>query len=99
MARQLQRSTEDRIVGGVCGGIGDYFGVETILVRLVWVVLTFFGVGTGVLLYTLAWLIIPDELGNRSSTALVLVIILFLLLPLCSCCGLTGAIFTDSSGF
>jgi phage shock protein PspC (stress-responsive transcriptional regulator) len=56
----LQRSRERRVVAGVCGGLGEYFGVDPVLFRVVLVVLTLFG-GWGLLLYLLGWLLIPDR--------------------------------------
>lgn len=59
-ARVLRRSRDDRILGGVCGGLGRYLGVDPVVCRLAFVVLVL-GAGTGVLVYLLAWLIIPEE--------------------------------------
>lgn len=53
------------MVAGVCGGIAEYFGIDANLVRLVLVVLTFFG-GTGVLIYLIAWLLIPEADADNS---------------------------------
>jgi phage shock protein C len=94
---KLRRPFEDRIIGGVCGGLGQYFDIDTTLVRLAWVLLTLVTSGTGLFIYLLAWLIIPDEEGRHSTTAVVLVIALFLLLPLCGCCGLFMAMLTNSN--
>jgi phage shock protein C len=58
--RVLRRSREDRVLGGVSGGLGRYFGVDPILIRLAWVALVLVG-GSGVLLYIIAWIIIPEE--------------------------------------
>ncbi|MEK6970735.1 MAG: PspC domain-containing protein [archaeon] len=57
---RLTRSTKDRILGGVCGGIAAHYGWDPTLVRLGWVLLTLFG-GAGLLLYIVAWLIMPAE--------------------------------------
>ena len=57
--KQLRRSRTARMVAGVCGGIAEYFGIDANLVRLVLVVLTFFG-GTGALIYVIGWLLIPE---------------------------------------
>jgi phage shock protein C len=57
--KKLVRSKSNRIIAGVAGGIGEYFDVDPILVRLVFVLLTIFG-GSGVLLYIIAWIVIPD---------------------------------------
>ena len=94
---KLRRPDDDRIIGGVCGGIGQYFDIDTTLVRLAWVLLTLVTSGTGIFIYLLAWLIIPDEDGRHSTTAVVLVIVIFLLLPLCACCGVGMAFLTGSN--
>lgn len=54
------RSETDRMLGGVCGGLGNYLGVDTTLVRLFFVIL-FFGTGIGVLVYLALWIIAPSE--------------------------------------
>jgi phage shock protein PspC (stress-responsive transcriptional regulator) len=69
--RVLRRSTTDRQIAGVCGGLADYFGVDSTLVRLVWVIASIFcGVIIGgVIAYLLAWLIIPEATPAPVSTA------------------------------
>jgi phage shock protein PspC (stress-responsive transcriptional regulator) len=59
--RRLRRSTADRQIAGVCGGMAEYFQTDPTLMRLIWVVLSIFGgaVIGGVIAYLLAWLIIP----------------------------------------
>jgi phage shock protein PspC (stress-responsive transcriptional regulator) len=57
---RLRRSRSDRWIGGVCGGIAKITGVESWIWRLVLVALAFFG-GTGVLLYILLWIFVPEE--------------------------------------
>ena len=57
---RLRRSREDRVIAGVCGGAGAHLGVDPIWFRLAFVVLAIGG-GAGVLLYLLAWLIIPEQ--------------------------------------
>jgi phage shock protein C len=58
--RVLRRSTDDRVIGGVCGGVARYLGVDPVAVRLGFVVLTIAG-GGGILLYLVAWLLIPEQ--------------------------------------
>jgi len=58
--RRLTRSRTDEVIGGVAGGLGVYLNVDPVIVRIAWVALVLFG-GTGVLLYILAWVIIPEE--------------------------------------
>src|SRR5437763_1604120 len=63
--RRLQRSRTDRVVAGVCGGLGDYFDVDPVIFRIAFVVLAFVG-GAGFLLYPAAWLLLPGEGHDRS---------------------------------
>jgi phage shock protein C len=58
--RRLTRSRTDRMVAGVCGGFAAYSGIDVTIVRLVMVLLAVLG-GTGVLLYLIAWVIVPVE--------------------------------------
>src|SRR5438477_9041266 len=58
--RRLTRSSEDRVIAGVCGGIGGYVGIDPVVVRLIFIVLLFFG-GAGVIAYGAAWLIVPRD--------------------------------------
>jgi len=58
--KRLFRSRKDRILGGVCGGVGNYLNIDPVLVRVVWAIL-FFAAGVGFLAYILAWIIIPEE--------------------------------------
>jgi phage shock protein C len=57
----LTRSATDSKIAGVCGGIGEYFGVDATIVRLVWLALSVVpgGIVGGVLAYVLAWIVIP----------------------------------------
>ncbi len=59
--KRLYRSKKDRMLGGVCAGLGEHLDVDPTIIRLVWVVLTVFSMGTGVIVYILAWIIIPEE--------------------------------------
>ena len=56
--KRLYRSGRDKILGGVCGGIAEYFKIDPVLIRLLWVLFTLAG-GAGVLVYIIAWIIIP----------------------------------------
>jgi len=57
--KRLYRSEDDRLLAGICGGLGEYFSIDPVIVRLTWVFLTFVLHGTFILLYLLCWLIIP----------------------------------------
>ncbi len=56
--KRLYRSNRDRVLGGVAGGLGEYFDVDATLVRLAWILLALSGVG--VLAYIIAWIFIPE---------------------------------------
>lgn len=60
MKKKLHRPKDDRLIGGVCAGIAKYFNVDPTLIRLIWAFATLFW-GTGIILYLLAWIIIPEE--------------------------------------
>jgi phage shock protein C len=58
--RRLERSRDDRVIAGVCGGLGRYFGIDSVLFRIAFVLLVFAG-GLGVLAYILGWVFLPEE--------------------------------------
>jgi len=57
---RLYRSKNERVLGGVCAGIGVYFDVDPTVVRLIWIVLTLLSFGVGVIAYIIAWIIVPE---------------------------------------
>ena len=58
MKKELRRSATDVKICGVCGGIAEYLGVDSNLVRLIWIAVSLFA-GTGILLYILAAVLMP----------------------------------------
>ena len=58
--RSLCRSSTDKVIAGVAGGIGAYFGIDAVIVRIAFIVLTFLG-GAGPFLYLIGWLALPKE--------------------------------------
>jgi phage shock protein PspC (stress-responsive transcriptional regulator) len=58
MEKRLQRSRTEKMLGGVCGGLAEYFNVDPTLVRVIWIALTLL-VGVGILLYIILWLVMP----------------------------------------
>lgn len=62
----LRRSASDRMLGGVCGGLSEYTGIDVILFRVGFVVLAVAG-GAGLLLYLALWLLLPDAQGEPGS--------------------------------
>ncbi len=73
MNKKLYRSRKNKIIGGVCGGLGEYFEVDPVLIRILFVFLTFFH-GSGLILYILLMIIVPlepivfTEATNNSSS-------------------------------
>lgn len=60
MDKRLYRSRTDKVIGGVCGGLGEYFNVDPTFIRIIAVLLVF-AKGVGFLAYLIAWIIIPRE--------------------------------------
>lgn len=59
MGKRLFRSRMNRQVGGVCGGLAEYFAVDPTIIRLIWAV-SILVFGTGLLAYVIAWIVIPE---------------------------------------
>jgi phage shock protein C len=55
---RLRRSDTDRMIGGVCGGLADYTGIDAVLWRVAFIALTVLG-GSGILFYAVLWLLMP----------------------------------------
>jgi len=60
--KRLYRSKTNRSISGVCGGLGDYLGIDPVIIRLLWVLGSFASVGMGVVAYFIAAVIIPEEM-------------------------------------
>lgn len=60
VTKKLYRSRRDRMIAGVCGGLGNYFGIDSTWVRLLFI-LFFFAGGCALLVYFIMWLIVPLE--------------------------------------
>ncbi len=58
--KKLYRSNTDRVIGGVCGGLSNYFGIDATIIRII-VLLLFFTGGIGFIPYLIAMLIMPKE--------------------------------------
>jgi phage shock protein PspC (stress-responsive transcriptional regulator) len=71
--RRLYKSSDDRMIAGVCAGIAEYFGIDVVIVRVIAVALVFAG-GAGLLAYLAAWLLVPnsdadpDDRPGRTAT-------------------------------
>ena len=59
-ARKLVRSTTDRKLAGVCGGLAEYFNLDPTLIRVLFVVLAVLG-GSGIIIYLAMWILVPSQ--------------------------------------
>lgn len=57
--KRIYRDPDNRVLGGVCSGLGAYFNVDPLVFRIIFLVL-FFGAGTGLILYIVLWIVIPE---------------------------------------
>jgi phage shock protein C len=60
--KRLLRSNTNRVIGGVCGGIGDYFTIDPVLARVIFVLTAIFG--AGFLVYIILWIMMPEAPRN-----------------------------------
>lgn len=65
-SHRLTRSTTDRYIAGVAGGIADHLGLDPALVRVLWVIAIVFG-GFGFLAYVILWVVLPEGSSSPSS--------------------------------
>src|SRR5690606_41314410 len=66
--RRLYRSRHDRILGGVAAGVAEYFNIDPTIVRLAWLLTVLWG-GAGVVLYIIAWIVVPLDPGGHAYSA------------------------------
>jgi phage shock protein PspC (stress-responsive transcriptional regulator) len=65
-SKRLYRSVRDRRIAGVCGGVAAYLGVDSFLIRILWVLACFVGF-IGVVAYFAAWIIVPESPGGEPA--------------------------------
>ena len=58
--KKLYRSEKNKVIGGVCGGLGEYLGIDPVILRIIAVVLIF-AHGAGLILYLIAWICMPKQ--------------------------------------
>jgi phage shock protein C len=68
--KKLRRSRSDRKIAGVCAGLAVYLDMDSTLVRLIWLLLVFFG-GWGVVSYVIAWIVMPEEPAPETAKTTV----------------------------
>jgi phage shock protein C len=59
--KKLYRSRQNRMISGVCGGLGEYFGIDPTLMRILFVLATFLGFGSALLVYIILLIVVPEE--------------------------------------
>jgi phage shock protein C len=68
--QRLYKSRKDKVLDGVCGGLGNYFDVDSVVIRIIWILATFFTGGIyGIFAYLIAMAIIPREPGQGKSSS------------------------------
>lgn len=65
--KKLYRSRDNKMISGVCGGIGEYFNVDPVLIRIIFLLIALPG-GVSVLLYFVCWILMPLEPAHGSRT-------------------------------
>jgi len=58
--KKLYRSEKNKVIGGVCGGLGEYLGIDPVILRIIAIVLIFVH-GAGLILYLIAWICMPKQ--------------------------------------
>ena len=58
--KKLTRSTSNRMICGVCGGLGEYLNIDPTIVRIIWLFCALAGLGTGALVYLIAAIVMPE---------------------------------------
>lgn len=63
------RNLDNKILGGVCSGLGDYLQIEAVWIRLLWLIVTFASMGVGVVVYFILWVVIPAKEKSINSSS------------------------------
>ncbi|HHV26378.1 PspC domain-containing protein [Anaerosalibacter bizertensis] len=90
MSKKFYRSSNDKIIAGVCGGLGEYFNIDPSIIRIFWLLFSISGSGSGIVAYIICAIVIPekdsdviyyDENENKSykNSALFIGIVLILI--------------------
>ncbi|MDZ7266007.1 MAG: PspC domain-containing protein [candidate division KSB1 bacterium] len=69
-SKRLTRSVKERMVGGVCGGLAEYFNIDPSLVRILWVIMTFVsGFFFGIVIYIIMMVVVPEQRLDSSESS------------------------------
>ena len=66
--KYLYRSSTNRKLGGVCGGLAEYFKIDPTIMRLLYILIILFSVGFGIIAYVLMWIIMPERPTHTTRT-------------------------------
>ena len=58
--KRIYRSRNDKVIAGICGGLGNYLNIDPVIIRVIFIILLL-TVGSGILIYLIAWILIPLE--------------------------------------
>ncbi|MBC9796292.1 PspC domain-containing protein [Sinomicrobium weinanense] len=70
ISKKLFRDPDDKYIGGVSSGLGHYFGVDALWIRLLWILLVVAGIGTGIVIYILLWILVPEAATTSQKLAM-----------------------------
>jgi phage shock protein PspC (stress-responsive transcriptional regulator) len=68
--KTLLRSRKEKMVGGVCGGLADYFELDVSVIRVLWVIATVVSIGMGILVYIVLFFVLPEESENVNDNSM-----------------------------
>lgn len=60
--KKLKRSKTNRMVCGVCGGLGEYLNIDPTIIRIIWLLCSLAGLGTGAIIYLIAAIVVPEDM-------------------------------------
>jgi len=67
-SKKLYRNTTNKVFAGICGGLGEYFDIDPVLIRLIWLLIVVFtGIFPGAVVYIIAIFIIPKQSRSKSK--------------------------------
>ncbi len=67
--KRIYRSRSDKILGGVCGGLAEYFNIDSLIVRGIWILLILMAHGAPLLIYIFAWILMPVEKTGQAPNS------------------------------
>ena len=67
MSKKLYRSEKDKIIGGVCAGIAEYFSIDPVIIRIIFVI-ALITEGFGLMVYIVLWIVLPSESSKKEKS-------------------------------